>query len=96
MAAAKRRLPRVRILINNRKVRVQEVRARPGNKFPMTARPDRVQFVLKGGKQRRHYPNGGTKVRILKTGSVVWRRKEKYASENIGKTEIRFIVVRLK
>ena len=96
MAASKRRLPGVRILINNTKVRVQEVRSRPGNKSPMLARPDRVQYILKGGKQRRHYPNGRTKVQIFKPGTVLWRQKDKYASENVGKTEIRFIVVRLK
>ncbi len=96
MAAAKRRLPGVRILINNTKVRVQEVRSRPGNKSPMLARPDRVHYILKGGKQRKHYPNGRTKVQIFKAGTVVWRPKEKYASENVGKTEIRLIAVRLK
>jgi len=96
MAASKRRLPGVRILINNTKVRVQEVRIRPGNKSPMLARPDRVHYILKGGKQRRHYPNGRTKVQIFKPVTVLWRQKDKYASENVGKTEIRFIVVRLK
>jgi len=96
MAATKRRSPVVRIFINNTKVRVQEVRQRPGFKGPMLERPNRVQYILKGGKQRQHFPNGRTKVRILKTGTVVWRQKEKFASENIGKTEIRFIGVRLK
>ncbi len=96
MAAAKRRSPVVRIFINNRKVRVHEVRIRPGNKGPMVARPDRVQYILKGGKQRLHYPNGRTKVQTLKPGTVLWRGKEKFASENIGKTEIRWIGVRLK
>ncbi len=96
MAAAKRRSPVVRIFIDNRKVRVQEIRQRPGFKGPMLERPNRVQYILKGGKQRKHFPNGRTKVQILKTGTVVWRPKEKFASENIGKTEIRFIGVRLK
>ncbi len=96
MAAAKRRSPVVRILIDNRKVRVQEVRIRPGNKGPMVAHPDRVQYILKGGKQRQHFPNGRTRVQIFKPGTVLWRGKEKFAGENIGKTEIRFIAVRLK
>jgi len=96
MAAAKRRLPTIRILINNTKVRVQEIRSRPGNESPMRARPDRVQYILKGGKQRVHYSNGRTKVQILKPGTVVWRRKEKTALENAGKTEIRLIAVQLK
>ena len=96
MAAAKGKRPWIRILINNRKVRVQEVRVRPGHLGPMVARPNRVQYILKGGKQRQHFPNGRTKVQILKTGTVVWRAKEKYAGENIGKTEIRWIGVRLK
>ncbi len=96
MAAAKRRSPTVRILIDNRKVRVQEVRIWPGFKGQMLAQPARVQYVLKGGKQRQHFPNGRTKVQTFKPGTVLWRAKEKFASENIGKTEIRFIAVRLK
>ena len=96
MAAAKRRLPTVRILINNTKVRVQEVRQRPGHKGPMRALPNRVQYILKGGKQRKHYSNGRTKVQILKPGTVLWLRKEKSALENVGKTEIRLIAVQLK
>ncbi len=96
MAAAKRRSPVVRIFIDNRKVRVQEVRIRPGSKSPVLARPDRVQYILKGGKQKRHYPNGRTKVQIFKPGTVLWRQKDKYASENVGKTEIRLIAVQLK
>ncbi len=96
MAAAKRRSPVVRIFINNTKVRVQEVRIRPGNKGPMVARPDRVQYILKGGKTRQHYSNGRTNLQTLKPGTVVWRAKEKCAGENIGKTEIRWIAVRLK
>ncbi len=95
MAAAKRR-SLVRIIIDNRKVRVQEVRQRPGHKGPMRALPDRVQYILKGGKTRQHYSNGRTKVQTLKPGTVVWRAKEKCAGENIGKTEIRWIAVRLK
>ncbi len=47
MAATKRR-GLVRIIIDNRKVRVQEVRQRPGHKGPMLALPDRVQYILKG------------------------------------------------
>ncbi len=95
MAAAKRR-SLVRIIIDNRKVRVQEIRQRPGFKGPMLERPNRVQYILKGGKQRQHFPNGRTKVQIFKPGTVLWRGKEKFAGENIGKTEIRFIAVRLK
>ncbi len=95
MAAGKRR-SLVRIIIDNRKVRVQEVRQRPGHKGPMRALPDRVQYILKGGKQRQHYSNGRTKVQTLTPGTVVWRAKEKCAGENIGKTEIRWIAVRLK
>ncbi len=96
MAAAKRRSPTVRILIDNRKVRVQEVRRKPGTISPMLELPNRVLYILKGGKRRLHYPNGRTKVQILKTGTVLWQRKEKFAGENIGKTEIRLIAVRLK
>jgi len=96
MAAAKRKLPVVRILIDNRKVRVHELRRKPGNKGLMLALPNRVLYILKGGKERKHYSNGRTKVQTLKTGTVLWQGKEKYAGENIGKTEIRWIAVRLK
>ena len=96
MAAAKRKLPVVRILMNNRKVRVLEVRRKPGSKGPMRALSSRVVYILKGGKERKHYPNGRTKVQVFKPGTVLWQQKEKFASENVGKTEYRLIVVVLK
>ena len=96
MAAAKLRLPGVRILINNTKVRVQEIRRKPGTKGPIRTLPNRVLYILKGGKERKHYKNGKTKVQIFKSGAVLWQRKETLAVENIGKTEIRIIVVSLK
>jgi hypothetical protein len=34
------------------------MRAQPGDKGKMVERPERVQYVVKGGKIRGHFPDG--------------------------------------
>lgn len=49
----------VTILFQNERVRVAEMRVKPGDKGKMVERPDRVQYVVKGGKIREHFRDGG-------------------------------------
>ena len=93
---AKKAEPIVKVPLENERVKVHEVRFRPGDKDPMKERPDRVQYILKGGKLRLHLPDGTTKDSELKAGTVRWRPKDTFAAENVGKTEVRFISVDLK
>ena len=85
----------VAILFQNDRVRVAEMRAQPGDKGKMVERPDRVQYVVKGGKIREHFPDGRSVDYELKTGTAKWMDKSTSSMENIGESEVVFVSVRL-
>lgn len=86
----------VKVLLQNAKVRVAEMRVKPGARGDMKERPDRVQYIIRGGKIREHFSHGKTKNHNWKTGMARWQKKNISSTENIGKSEVRFITVQLK
>jgi len=85
----------VSVLLQNEHVRVGEMRVQPGDKGKMVERPDRVQYVIQGGRIREHFPNGETNEYELKTGTAKWMDKSTSSMENIGDSEIIFVTVRI-
>lgn len=85
----------VTILFQNERIRIAEMRARPGDKGKMVERPDRVQYVVKGGKIREHFPDGHSVDYELNTGTAKWMDKSTSSMENIGESEIVFVTIRL-
>ena len=85
-----------KVLLENDRVRVSDTRFPPGYKSEIKERPDRVRYVIKGGELRRHYPDGKTENYKLKAGEADFTKKDKTASENVGKTEVHWIGVQLK
>lgn len=86
----------VKVLLENDRVKVQELRSKPGNRSEMKERPDRVVYVIKGGEFKRTYPDGKTANVKYKAGEAIFIKKEKYANENVGKTEAHWIGIQLK
>ena len=95
MATEKAGETEVTILFQNERVRVAEMRAKPGDTGKMVERPDRVQYVVKGGKIREHFPEGRTVEYELKAGTAKWMDKSTSSMENIGESEVVFVTVRL-
>jgi hypothetical protein len=60
----------VTVLLQNDRVRVAEMRVQPGDRGKMVERPDRVQYVIKGGMIREHFPDGQSEEYELKTGTA--------------------------
>ena len=87
---------RTKVLLENERVRVGDTRFEPGYKSKMDERPDRVLYVIKGGEFKRHYPDGKTEDFKPKAGEAIFIKKDKAALENVGKTEIHWIGIRLK
>ena len=85
----------VTILFQNERIRVAEMRAQPGEKGKMVERPDRVQYVVKGGKIREHFPDGRSVDYELTKGTAKWMDRSTSSMENIGKSEVVFVTVRL-
>ena len=85
----------VTVLLQNDRVRVAEMRVQPGDRGKMVERPDRVQYVIKGGMIREHFPDGQSEEYELKTGTAKWMQKSMSSMENIGESEVAFVTIRL-
>ena len=84
-----------KMLLENDRVRVLEVRAKPGEKIPMHSHPPYVVYSLSSAKVKFVTPDT-TMIVELKAGEVSWREAEKHAPENIGTTEVHVLVIELK
>ena len=86
-----------RLFFDNARVRVPEVRFKPGDEGPNTPRPFRVIRVLQGGIMQRTYGDGRTETVEYKTGEVkVYEAEKPFVPKNIGKSDIVLYVVALK
>jgi beta-alanine degradation protein BauB len=82
--------------LNNDQVRVMEYSSKPGDKEAMHSHGRTVLYVLSGGRNRHTFPDGKTKEVEYKAGDTLWREPVSHSVENVGKTEIRMILMELK
>jgi len=89
--------PNAKVLLENDKVRVQEIMYKPGEKSEMRKRGGtRVNYVLEGGPTKIYYADGKTEKGERKKGTATYNTSEVTAStENVGKTNQRFIAISL-
>lgn len=73
-----------------------EVRLKPGENMGLQSQPDRVGYILSGGKVEFSFPDGKAVEFEAKQGDVIWRKAETHMGENVGSTEIHVVVVELK
>ncbi len=89
----------LKVLQENNKVRVFEVRYKPGDEnTTVPSSSSRVLRVLKGGTLMRTYADGKTEKIEWKTGEVRFLEPSKttFKSKNVGKTDVELYVVVLK
>jgi quercetin dioxygenase-like cupin family protein len=85
------------LLLENEKVRVMEVRLKPGQKAPMHNHPnDHVVYVMKDAKFKLSFPDGKSTEVDLKSGKVLWMEAGAHETENVGKTEGHNLVIEVK
>ncbi len=85
-----------KILMENDRVRVLDVRVKPGVRTKMHSHPDRVVYVLSDHKLKFISANGQVKELELKAGRVLWLEAGAHITENTGKTEAHNLAVELK
>jgi len=86
-----------KLLLENKKVRVMEIRLKPGEKSPMHNHPnDHVVYVVKDAKFKLNFPDGKSDKFDLKTGQVLWIEAGPHQTENIGSTDGYCIVIETK
>ena len=85
-----------KVIFNNDKVRVLDVRLKPGDKSPMHSHPNYVVYSFNNSTVKFTSKDGkSTKVKI-KAGQCQWRNAESHAVENTGKTEVHVLNIELK
>ena len=79
--------------LENAHARVCEVTFKPGQKIAAHSHPQHVVYVLKPGKMRITAAGGEPKDMDFATGQTVWMPAETHSGENIGKTEVKALVI---
>jgi len=88
--------PNAKVLLENEKIRVQEITYKAGEKSEMKARKGRVVYVLEGGPTKIYYPDGKTEKDERKKGTATYfPGGDTKSTENVGKTNQRFITINL-
>ena len=85
------------LLLENDKVRVMEVRLKPGEKAPMHNHPNNhVVYVKNDSKLKLSFPDGKDAVFDLKAGQALWLDAGPHATENVGTAPADNLVVEVK
>ena len=86
----------VKVVFENNRVRVLEVRIKPGEKLPMHSHPPHMTYTLSDFKGKYSTPDGESTLGLGKNSAWSWTDAITHASENVGTTEIRAFAVELK
>ena len=86
-----------RLLMENERVRVLDLRLKAGEKAPMHNHPhDHVVYVMNSTRFRLTFANGTSNEFDLTAGQTFWMEAGSHATENIGTSEGHNLVVELK
>jgi hypothetical protein len=85
-----------KVLLENDKVLVTEVRYKPGSSSGMQERGQRVARALTDGTLEKTFPDGRKETVTWKKDQVRFNPKETYAQKNIGKTDMVIYSVTIK
>jgi hypothetical protein len=86
----------VKVLLENDRVRVLEVRHQPGVKEPMHSHPAYISYFLDATRIKVTSPDGKTVEKDRKAGEVQFNEPVTHALENVGTTEQHVLVIELK
>jgi beta-alanine degradation protein BauB len=85
------------LLLENDKVRVLEVRLKPGQKAPMHNHPNaHVVYVKNDARFKLSFPDGKNSVFDMKAGQTLFIEAGPHETENIGTTDGHNLVVEIK
>jgi quercetin dioxygenase-like cupin family protein len=85
-----------KVPLDNERVRVLDVRLKPGGKLAMHAHPNHVVYGLSGGKAKFTSQDGNTTEAEVKPGLALWHEAETHAVENTGSGELHVLDIELK
>ena len=85
-----------KVLLDNHRVRVLELRLSPGEREPLHSHPDYLVYVLSPATMRMIASDGSTKVVELAAGLLSFGPPTTHSGENVGKTTLHELIIELK
>ena len=85
-----------KVLLENERIRVLEVRLKAGQAQAMHSHPDHLVYPLSAYRIKHIAPDGSTSIGERLPGELIWIPAESHAGENVGDTECRVLIVELK
>ena len=85
-----------KVVLENDRVRVLEVRGQPGDKTELHSHPAMVVIAITDGTFRFGFPDGQTVEAELKAGQAMYQEAVEHTAEITGSSEIRALLVELK
>jgi beta-alanine degradation protein BauB len=85
------------LIMENKKVRVMEMKLKPGEKSLMHNHPnDHVVYVFNNAKFKLSFPDGNSNEFELKAGQALWIEAGPHETENIGTTNGHNLITEIK
>ena len=85
-----------KVLLENERVRVLDVRVGVGQRQAMHSHPDHLIYALSAYRVKHTAADGSAAIGERQPGEVVWIPAESHAGENVGGTEIHVLIIELK
>jgi quercetin dioxygenase-like cupin family protein len=85
-----------KVIFNNDKMRILDVRLKAGDKSPMHSHPNYVVYSFRNSTVKFTSKDGQTADVKTKAGQCMWRNAEAHAVENTGKTDVHVLNIELK
>lgn len=83
-------------VFENDRLRVLDIRMKPGQKAAMHSHPAYLVYSLTPGQVRFAFQDGTSEEVTLEPGMIVWREGETHAPENVGSDELHVLNIELK
>ena len=85
-----------KVLFENERVRLLEVRMKPGDESAQHSHPDYLLYTLAGGTVKLTDASGQSADVPIQTGDAMWRDAEVHSAKNVGSTEVVALFVEMK
>ncbi|MBV8031714.1 MAG: hypothetical protein JO035_09430 [Betaproteobacteria bacterium] len=83
-------------VFENDKLKSWEVTYKPGQGSSMQDRPGRLVHCISGGTMQRTYEDGKKSNQVWKAGETKWLEPSTFTNTNVGKTNVRLLIVQPK
>ena len=87
---------KVKVLLENDKVKVLDFKLKPGEETGMHSHPNYIVYFLTDGKMMTAMADGKSTESEVKAGDISWSEGLTHNNKNTGKTEAHAIVIELK